>query len=101
MQLEFYSMPLMPGNIIDRKEHKKCSLQQSVVQQLHLLITTSFSELSTDDSFGCSIWDYDFDNLTSGTRLKEIIRQSLLQTIGLHEKRLKNVRLELSVRQEE
>lgn len=101
MQQEYYSLPLNLEAVMQKREHPKCSLQQSVVQQLHLVITTAFGELQTDDSFGCSIWDNDFDNLTSGPRLKEIIRQSLLQSISQHEPRLAGTRVELQVEQQE
>ena len=101
MQLECYSMPLRLDIIMQKKEHPKCSPQQSVAQQLHLLVTTAFGELSFDNAFGCNIWEHDFDNLTSGHKLKEMIRQSLLQSIQQHEKRLSNVRVEILVRQEE
>jgi phage baseplate assembly protein W len=101
MQLECYTLPLRLDLIMQKKEHPKCSPQQSVAQQLHLVITTAFGELSFDNSFGCNIWDHDFDNLTSGHKLKEMIRQSLLQSIHQYENRLGAVRLEISVRQEE
>ena len=47
------------------------------------------------------LWDYDFDNVTNGNKIKEITRQSLLQTIQLKEPRLGNVRVELQLRQGE
>ena len=101
MQLEFYSLPLALDRVMRQHEHPKCTLQQSVIQHLHLLLTTSFGEFPGDERFGCGIWDHDFDNVTSVHKLKEIIRQSLLQTIQEHEKRLGNVRAELTIVQEE
>lgn len=101
MQQEFYSLPLRLEGVMQQKEHPRCSLQQSVVQQLHLLLTTAFGEYPVDEGFGCGIWDHDFDNLTSNSKLKEIIRQSLLKSISEHEKRLGQVRIEVVVRQEE
>ena len=101
MQLEFYSLPLMMDNIMRKQEHPKCSLQQSVMQNLHLLLVTSYGGFPVDEHFGCSIWDNDFDNVTSAHKLKEMIRQSLLQAIKDYEKRLVNVRAEVAMRQEE
>jgi phage baseplate assembly protein W len=111
MQREYYSLPLAVEKLIlDQGDHqlnyrpeelRKCSLEQSVMQHLHLLLTTAFGELSSDESFGCSVWENDFDNLTSSHRLKENIRMSLVQTIQQYEKRLGNVRVELIIRQEE
>ena len=101
MQQEYYSLPFVFEKIMRKEEHPKCSLQQSVMQNLHLLLTTAFGEFPCEESFGCAIWDDDFDNLTSPHKMKELIRQSLLQSIKEHEKRLVNVRVELLIRQEE
>jgi phage baseplate assembly protein W len=101
MQLAYYSLPLAVDKVMRLKEHPTCSLQQSVMQYLHLLMTTGFREFPGDEDFGCSIWEYDFDNVTSAHKLKELIRQSLLQGIERYEKRLGNVRVELYLRQEE
>jgi len=105
MQQEYYSLPFVFDfafdKMMERQEHPKCSLQQSIMQHLHLLLTTAFGEFPGETGFGCSIWDNDFDNLTSPHKTKELIRQSLLQSIKEHEKRLGNVRVELIIRQEE
>ena len=95
MNHECYSFPLAAEMLIRRSEHPKCSLPRSVEQHLHLLITTAFGELPTDRRFGCCIWDYDFDNLTSSHKVKEYIRQSLLEAILQYEKRLITPRIEL------
>ena len=86
---------------MNRQEHPKTSLQQSVLQHLHLLVTTALGEFPADQEFGCSIWDHDFDNVTSAHKLKELIRQSLLQAIQRYEKRISNIRVELMILQEE
>jgi phage baseplate assembly protein W len=101
MQPEYYSLPLQLEAIMQKRDAPKCTLQQSVAQQLHLLLTTGFGEYSANEGFGCNIWEHDFTNLTSGYKLKETIRQSLLQTIRENEKRLGQVKVELQVRQEE
>ncbi len=101
MQLEYFSLPLSLERIMHQQELGKSSLQQSVVQHLHLLLTTSFGEFAGDISFGCGIWDHDFDNVTSAHKLKELIRQSLLNTIQEQEKRLRQVRVEINLQQEE
>ncbi len=84
-----------------KQEHPKCSLHQSVMQHLHLLLITAYGGFPGDEHFGCSIWDNDFDNVTSAHKLKEMIRQSLLVAVQEYEKRLSNVRAEVVLRQEE
>jgi hypothetical protein len=101
MQLEYYSLPIALHRILYKQELQKCSLQQSIIQHLHLLVTTSFGEVPGNERFGCNIWDNDFDNVTSPHKLKEIIRQSLLQSIQEQEKRITNVKVELVIFQDE
>lgn len=101
MQQQYLSLPLDFGSVMRREEHPRISLRQSVIQHLHLLLTTAFGEFPGDEDFGCSIWDYDFDNITSTHKLKEIIRQSLLKSIQEKETRLSHIRVELMIIQEE
>ena len=101
MQLQYFSLPLDFGKVMRQEEHPRVSIQQSVIQHLHLLLTTAFGEFSGDEDFGCGIWDHDFDNVTSAHKLKEIIRQSLLKSIQEKEKRLTGVRVDLLIIQEE
>ncbi len=72
-----------------------------VAQHLHLLMTTSFGGFPADERFGCGIWEYDFDNVTSAHKLKEWIRQSLLDVVKEQESRLSGARVEVTLRQEE
>ena len=101
MQQEYYSLPMLTDALMFRKEHPKCTLQQSVAQQLHLLLTTGLGECAVNETFGCNIWDYDFNNQTSGHKLKEIIKQSLVLTIQAHEKRLSMIKVDVQVSQNE
>lgn len=101
MQFEFLTLPLALDKVMRKEELTKCSLKQSIIQHLHLLLTTGFGEFPGDESFGCGIWEHDFDNVTSVHKLKEIIKQSLLLSIQINEKRLGNVRAEFTLVQEE
>src|ERR1700753_3993121 len=101
MQLEFYSLPLNVERIMKKQEHPKVTMQQSVIQHLHLLLTTAFGEFPADERFGCGIWENDFDNVTSAHKLREYIRQTLHQSIQEQEGRLGNVRVDVLLRQEE
>jgi len=101
MKQNYYTLPLSFAGIMQKKDHPTCTLQQSVAQHLHLIITTAFGELPADENFGCSIWEHDFDNITSGHKIKEFIKDSLQSSIDHYEKRLGNVRIDLLISQEE
>jgi predicted component of type VI protein secretion system len=101
MRPKYYSLPLDPELLMQKKEHPGCNLKQSIGHHLHLIVTTAFGEMQSDVDFGNSIWDHDFDNLTARARQQEWMKESLLQAIRKHEKRLDRVKVDVLVKQEE
>jgi phage baseplate assembly protein W len=101
MSVEYYQLPLKLGDLMSGKMHNKVSLSDSIKQHLHLIITTSFGEMQFDENFGCSIWDDDFDNLTSTNKIKEKIKNSILYSVNKYENRIENVKLDLQIRETE
>lgn len=101
MNTNYYTLPLKTGNLIRRKGHDTCNLIQSISHYIHLVNTSYFGECAFDESFGCSIWLVDFDNLKSTNRLKDFIQSSLYESLLIHEKRLINQRVNVRIKQEE
>jgi predicted component of type VI protein secretion system len=101
MLASYYTLPFDVGLITKKVELPRCSLRQSIAHHLHLLLTTSFGELLSDEQFGSNIWDADFDNIDFRSRQKEVILQSLLAAIKKYEPRIENVRVETTMYQEE
>ena len=101
MAENYFKIPFDVAKLISNNNIEKCSLDQSIAHNIHLINTSYFGEYAFDESFGCCIWDVDFDNLSSSTKIKEIIRKSLLDSLKNHEKRLDKIRVEVNVKQEE
>jgi phage baseplate assembly protein W len=101
MVRSYYSLPLQTKKIVSHKEAEQCSIQESISNFIHLITTTHFGECTFDESFGCSIWSVDFDNLTTTNKLKDIITTSLHESITNKEKRLKNITLKVVIKQDE
>lgn len=101
MRSTYYSFPLDTELLMQKKEHPACTLSQSVAHHLHLIVTTAFGEMQSDADYGNSIWDHDFDNLTTRTKQQELMKQSLAKAVKKHEKRLDDAKVEVVVRQEE
>ncbi|WP_340199094.1 GPW/gp25 family protein [Ascidiimonas sp. W6] len=97
----YYKIPLETKKIIDNENVKKSNIRESISDYIHLIVTTHFGECSFDESFGCSIWDVDFDNLTSTNKLRDLISESLRLNISTQEKRLKKTQIKVTIRQEE
>jgi phage baseplate assembly protein W len=99
--LEYYQFPLKPDDLIQKKEHPRIPLRDSVSRVIHLITITHFGEFKADESFGCEIWEFDFENVTNSQLFKEQIKNSLMQTIAKHETRLSQIRVDIQVQQVE
>ena len=101
MNSNYFSLPFDTKRLMVNKAHDKCSIKESISHSIHLLTTSYFGECTFDDTFGCSIWNVDFDNLSSVNKIKSVISDSLLESLKNHEKRLTNVYIDVSIKQEE
>ncbi|MBW1296743.1 GPW/gp25 family protein [Aquimarina litoralis] len=101
MSSSFYKLPLDTFGIVKNKDIDSCDLKQSIVGFIHLITTSYFGECTFDETFGCSIWNVDFDNLTSTNKLRNTISESLVESITSQEKRLKRVTVDVAINQEE
>ena len=97
----YYSLPLNLGDIISKKEQPRISLKESIEAWIHLLLVTHFGEFKNDESFGCQIWEHDFENITNSQKFKEDLQKAILQSIKTHEPRLADIRLDLQIEQVE
>lgn len=97
----FLSLPLQLQDIPGKGNLQRCNAKQSIAHHLHLIVTTSLGELAGNESFGCGLWESDFDNLTSRSKLKDGLIQSLTDAVKAHEPRLTQVRAEVQVFEEE
>ncbi len=98
---DYYYFPLNPAELTQKKEHPRVSLRESVSRMIHLITITRFGEFKMDESFGCEVWEFDFENLTNTQLFKEQIRDSLKQVITRHEPRLSQVRIDIQIQQVE
>jgi hypothetical protein len=101
MKNTYYTLPLNVKGLVSAKSYRMCDLNESISHYLHLINTSYFGECTFDESFGCSIWIIDFDNLKSSKRLISLIQESLTESIKRHEKRLSNVKVIVRIKQEE
>jgi len=100
MPKQYYTLPLRLDEILQKKTHTRCTLHESVAQNLFLLLTTHFRESRYDGSYGCSIWEEDF-SIHATTRWKDEIMKSVLATITEYEKRLTHPRVRVEMEDHE
>jgi len=101
MSNRYFSIPIKFNKLISNNEHYKCDIKESIAHNIRLISTSSFGECTFDETFGCAIWDVDFDNLSSTNKIKEIITKSLYNSISKHEKRIAKLNIEVTIKQEE
>jgi len=83
------------------KELPTCDLRQSIAQNIFLIITTKFKEHRYDESYGCEIWDMDFELVSNENKWLETIRKSVDNAIAKHEPRLYDISVDTDVTMDE
>ena len=96
---DYYNLPLQLVDLIEKKEHPRCTLNESVAMMIHLITTSHFGEYKHDDSFGCEIWEHDFENIGNTQLYKDQLRRSIKQTVETHEPRLSEVWVDIQIEQ--
>lgn len=90
--MEYYKVPLSFTDFFKKKELSKCvSLKESIGCNIDLILQTSFGECAYDETYGCSIWENDFENIYSTNQWRDKLSQSLKRSIMQHEPRLANI----------
>ncbi|SOD90069.1 GPW/gp25 family protein [Spirosoma fluviale] len=89
MNQVFYRHPIRFGSIMAGQEMPTCGVGTSIAQMLYLLLHTQYGELRSDRSFGCKIWDFDYDSTVRSSYWIDQLCESLETAIQRHERRLK------------
>ena len=97
MAKEFYQYPVHLSRILQNKELSLCSLGESISQNLQLIIISHQSEHRYNLTFGCEIWDMDFDLIMSLKVWEEKLRKSLEHSIRENEKRIEKTDIEVRI----
>jgi len=93
----YYKIPLRLAEVIKGNELPVCDLEQSISNNLGLILVTHFGEHRSDPRFGCEIWELDFEVIVTASIWEEKLRQSLLKSIAAYEPRLSDVQISLSI----
>ncbi|HJT73488.1 MAG TPA: GPW/gp25 family protein, partial [Chitinophaga sp.] len=81
MKQSYYKLPLNFSRILQKQDLPECSLEESVQQHIHLLITTVLGENKDDPQYGCQLWDSDFDIRATNNEVKEQVERSVRNAI--------------------
>lgn len=101
MSATYYNIPVNFKDIRLKGEVPRISVNNSIHNLIHLIVTTDFGEVRHNPSFGCEIWRFDFENIYNLPSFKEELKRSLYNSILKNEKRLVNVNIGLQIEQVE
>ncbi len=100
--MQYYSLPLLFTDLLKKNDLTKCrDLKESICQNIHLILTSHFGEYKQDPTYGCSIWENDFENIVSINLWKEQVGKSVKLVLINHERRLTNITVKTDISQEE
>jgi phage baseplate assembly protein W len=97
MDIVYYKIPLQLSGLLEGNELPTCDLQDSITKSLELIIMTKFGEHRHDPTFGCEIWDIDFELIVNENKWAEKLRKSLFKSIVTHERRISEVQLTVEI----
>lgn len=97
MTYGYLKLPLNLATAMEGHELQTCNLFQSITKNLELIIISRFGEHRADPSFGCEIWDLDFELIVSAKLWEEKLRHSLLNSVVSHEHRLSAVEVDVEI----
>ena len=91
MSDNLYHKPFRFDKLLSNSDLKDTDLGSSISQNLELILFTRYGEHRHDTTFGCEIWDLDFELIVSETIWEEKFRKSLLKSVSTYENRLNDV----------
>jgi phage baseplate assembly protein W len=101
MFADFLNIPVSFKEITQKGEVPRISVHNSIHNNIHLIVTTSYGEMRHNPFFGCDIWQFDFENIYNLPSFKEDLKRSLRNSITRNEKRLADVSIDLQIEQVE
>lgn len=93
-----YEMPIRFSKLMKGRESlPTCDLKKSIAQNIFLLITSRHREHRFDETYGCAIWDLDFELVDNENRWLEQIRKSVYNSVSRHEPRLDDISVDIEI----
>jgi phage baseplate assembly protein W len=82
-------------------ELPRCDLRKSIALNIFLIISSRFGEHRFDETYGCEIWDLDFEVVSNESSWINKVRKSVQVAAQKHEKRLEQINVDIAISMEE
>jgi len=97
-----YELPIRFNQLMQpNRDLATCELKKSIAQNINLIITSKYNEHRFDDTYGCEIWDMDFELIKNENAWRDKIAKSVVQSLSRHEKRLDAIESNIVITEEE
>ncbi len=97
----FYKFPINFSRLMQKGELATCGMENSIAQNIYLILTSEFGEYRYDITYGCSVWEHNFENIVAVHAWKDRMAQTIRQSLAVHEERLSNLIVRIEIGQEE
>jgi phage baseplate assembly protein W len=97
MSIIYYKLPLQLSKVLSGNEMATANLSDSITKNLELIVMTKYGEHRSDHTFGCGIWELDFEIIASQNLWEEKLRLSLISSIKKHETRILNITIAVTI----
>ncbi len=99
MEPQYFKLPLSLDSIFDEDGGKliTCNEIESIDQNIELIITTCPGEHKFNKSFGCRIWDMDFERVVLRKKWEEDFTTYISEAVERFEPRIKNADVAIQV----
>lgn len=97
--MQYYKLPLNIDALLDEegRQTATCSEPESIDRHIELILTTCPGEHKFNKSFGCRIWDMDFERVVSRKKWEEDFSTYVKEAVERFEQRLYNVSVSIHV----
>lgn len=93
-----YKMPFNPEMLMqDGGSIDRCSMAESIAQNIMLLITTKKGENRFDFDYGNAVWDIEFENAVTTVEWEAIFIKSMQEQIERYEPRVFNAKIDVHI----
>ena len=99
MDAQCYKIPIRFHSFFEEngKPMLTCNEVESIDQHIELLLTTCPGEHKFNKSFGCRIWDMDFERVVSRQKWEDDFTTYILEAVRTFEQRLADVTVAIQI----
>lgn len=98
---KYYGLPIRFSDVFNKKELNRVDEFDSIGFNIRLILRSQFGDNRFDSSYGCEVWEKDFEVIDNNSTWSEELARSIKEVLTNHEKRMKEVRVSVKVGEEE